>query len=170
MTTTRDALAPLAGALSRQAEADARLIVARAEDEAAGLVAAARQDAGTILAAARSEGAAQAETDAVTTRIAAERRARRMELAARREALDELRARSAAAVRALRDDPCYPRLLDRLGVLARASGGADLVVEEQPDGGVLAAGPGRRVDCTLGALAARAVDALGAEAERLWAP
>ncbi|MFI7643956.1 hypothetical protein [Nonomuraea sp. NPDC049400] len=38
-----------------------------------------------------------------------------------------------------------------------------------PDGGVLAEGQGRRVDCTLDALAARAVDALGAEVERLWA-
>lgn len=93
-----------------------------------------------------------------------------MELTAQREALEELRARSAAAVRALRDDPCYPRLLDRLGALARAAGGADLVIEEQPDGGVLAEAPGRIVDCTLTALAARAVDALGAEVERLWAP
>ncbi|MCA2184142.1 V-type ATP synthase subunit E family protein [Nonomuraea cavernae] len=166
----RDALAPLAGTLSRQAGIDARAIVAGAEEEAAQVVAAARQEARTILADARADGAAQAEAAAVTERIRAERQARDMELAARREALDELRVRSAAAVRALRDDPCYPRLLDRLSALARAAGGADLVVEEQPDGGVLAKGRGRRVDCTLGALAARAVEALGAEVERLWAP
>ncbi|WP_431933256.1 V-type ATP synthase subunit E family protein [Nonomuraea jabiensis] len=166
----RDALAPLTEALFRQAEADARAIIAGAEEEAAELIAAARQQARTILARARADGAAQAKVDAVTERIHAERRARDMELAARREALDELRARSAAAVRTLRDDPCYPRLLDRLSALARAAGGADLAVKEQPDGGVLAEGHGRRVDCTLGALAARAVDALGAEVERLWAP
>ncbi|MFF4615558.1 V-type ATP synthase subunit E family protein [Nonomuraea jabiensis] len=166
----RDALAPLTEALSGQAEADARAIIAAAEEEAAELVAAARQEARAIHAAARADGAARAKADAVTERIHAERRARGMELAARREALDELRARSAAAVRTLRDHPCYPRLLDRLSALARAAGGADLVVKEQPDGGVLAEGPGRRVDCTLGALAARAVDALGAEVERLWAP
>ncbi len=166
----RDALAPLAEALSRQAEIDARAIAARAEDEAAELVAAARRDARAVLDGARSEGAAQAAADAVTSRVEAERRARRMELAAQREALDELYARSAAAVGALRDDPCYPRLLDRLGDLARASGGADLVVEVQPDGGLLAKGRGRRVDCTLGSLAVRAVDALGGEVRRLWAP
>ncbi|MGW4958323.1 V-type ATP synthase subunit E family protein [Nonomuraea sp. NPDC004186] len=166
----RDALAPLTEALSRQVGIDARAIIAGAEEEAAELVAAARQEARTVLADARADGAAQAKADAVTERIHAERRARGMELAAQREALDELRARSAAAVRALRDDPCYPRLLDRLGALARAAGGADLTVKEQLDGGVLAEGHGRRVDCTLGALAVRAVDALGAELERLWAP
>ncbi|MFI9847015.1 V-type ATP synthase subunit E family protein [Nonomuraea sp. NPDC051941] len=166
----RDALAPLTEALSRQAQIDARAITARAEEEAAELITAARQEARTILADARADGAAQAKADAVTERIHAERRARGMELAARREALDELRAQSAAAVRALRDDPCYPRLLDRLSALARAAGGADLTVKEQPDGGVLAEGHGRRVDCTLSALAVRAVDALGAEVERLWAP
>ncbi|MEV4380575.1 V-type ATP synthase subunit E family protein [Streptosporangium sp. NPDC049644] len=166
----RDALAPLAEALSRQVEIDTAEIAAGAEEEAAELVAAARQEARSILADARADGAAQARADAVTERVHAERRARNTELAAQREALDELCARSAAAVRALRDDPCYPGLLDRLSALTRSAGGADMVVKEQPDGGVLAEGRGRRVDCTLSALAARAVDALGAEVERLWAP
>ncbi|GAA3248043.1 V-type ATP synthase subunit E family protein [Nonomuraea helvata] len=166
----RDALAPLIEALFRQAGIDARAITARAEEEAAELVAAARQEARTILADARADGAAQAEVHAVTERVHAERRARAMKLAAQREALDELCVRAMAEVRTLRDDPCYPRLLDRLSALAREAGGADMVVKEHPDGGVLAEGPGRRVDCTLDALAARAVDALGAEVERLWAP
>ncbi|QFY07999.1 hypothetical protein GBF35_16105 [Nonomuraea phyllanthi] len=169
MTAMRDALAPVAEALSRQAEKDTREIMARAEEEAAALVAAARQEARTLLADARAAGAAQAEADAVTERSHAERRARGIELAARREALDHLLTRAVAAVRTLRDDPCYPRLLDRLSALARDAGGAGMVVTEHPGGGVVAEGQGRRVDCTLDALARRAVDALGAEVERLWA-
>ncbi|WP_157594539.1 V-type ATP synthase subunit E family protein [Streptosporangium amethystogenes] len=166
----RDALAPLAEALSRQVEVDTTEITAEAEKEAAELVAAARREARNVLADARADGAAQARADAVAERVHAERRVRHTELAARREALDELYAQSATVVRALRADPCYPRLLDRLSALARNAGGTDMVVKEQPDGGVLAEGHGRRVDCTLSALAARAVDALGAEVERLWAP
>lgn len=170
MRTVRDALAPLVEALSRRVGSDTEAIRAKAEEEAAEVVAAARQEARTILADARAGGTAQARANAAAEHVRAERRARGIELTAQREALEELRARAAAAVRTLRDDPCYPRLLDRLSVLTRAAGGADMVVSEHPGGGVLAEGQGRRVDCSLDALSIRAVDALGAEVERLWAP
>ncbi|MFD8530005.1 V-type ATP synthase subunit E family protein [Streptosporangium canum] len=170
MIATREALAPVVDALLRRARADAETIITTAEDEAAEMIAAARWEAQAVLAEARASGAAQARAYAAMEHARAQRRARRVELAAQREVLEELRGRAVTAVRSLRDDPCYPRLLERLGELARQAGGGDLVVSEHSDGGVVAEGRGRRVDCTLDALAGRAVDALGGEVERLWAP
>ncbi|MEU8193470.1 V-type ATP synthase subunit E family protein [Microbispora amethystogenes] len=170
MITMRDALGPVTEALLRQARLDADAVAGAAEREAARTVAEARREASAVIADATRQGEAEAEAHAAAARARARREARGRELAARREVLADLRGRVAAAVRALRDDPCYPRLVEHLGELAREAGGADLVVREHPDGGVVAEGPGRRVDCSLTALAERAVDALGAEVERLWAP
>ncbi|WP_244359938.1 V-type ATP synthase subunit E family protein [Microbispora triticiradicis] len=166
----RDALAPVAEALLRQARLDADAVTCAAEHDAAQTIEDARRQAREIIAAAREQGEAEAKAYSAAVRARNARQARSMELAARRDALEELRRRAGAAVQALRDDPCYPRLVKRLGELAREAGGDDLVVREHPDGGVVAEGRGRRVDCSLEALANRAVDALGAEAERLWAP
>ncbi|MFF5211096.1 hypothetical protein [Streptosporangium sp. NPDC000396] len=170
MIATRDALAPVIDALLRRTRADAAAIAATAEKEAAEMIAAARREAQAILAEARASGTAEAQAYATTERIRARRHAHSVELAARREVLEELRRRAVTAVRRLREDPCYPRLLERLGELAREAGGEGLVVSEHPYGGVVAEGQGRRVDCTLDALASRAIDALGGEVERLWAP
>ncbi|ETK32837.1 V-type ATP synthase subunit E [Microbispora sp. ATCC PTA-5024] len=170
MTEIRNALAPVADALLRQARREADEILAEAGRDAARTIDAARLTAQEMIADARAHGLAEARAQAAAVRARARRQARGVELAARREALEELRGRALTAVRGLRDDPCYPRLVKRLGELARESGGDDLVVREHPDGGVVAEGRGRRVDCSLDALAARAVDRLGAEVERLWAP
>ncbi|MCC5574810.1 hypothetical protein IMZ11_04060 [Microtetraspora sp. AC03309] len=169
MTGVRDALAPVSGALLRRARLDADAILAAAEHDAAQTLAAARRAAQDMIDEAREAGTSEARARADTVRVRARRHARDLELAARREVVLELRRRVVAAVLALRDDPCYPRLVERLRELARESGGDDLIVREHPDGGVVGVGRGRRVDCSLGALASRAVDALGAEAERLWA-
>ncbi|WP_169987912.1 hypothetical protein [Microbispora sp. H10836] len=170
MIAMRDVLAPVAEALLRQARLDADAVIRAAERDAAQTIEDARRQAREIVAAARGQGEAEAEAYSAAVRARSARQARGMELAARREALEELRRRAGVAVQALRDDPCYPRLVKRLGELAREAGGDDLVVREHPDGGVVAEGRGRRVDCSLEALANRAVDALGAEVERLWAP
>ncbi|WP_066948154.1 hypothetical protein [Microtetraspora fusca] len=169
MTGIRDALAPVSAALLKGARLDADATLAEAEHDAARTLAAARRTAQDIIDEARESGTADARARADAVRARARRRARGIELAARREALLELRRRAMAAVLALRDDPCYPRLVERLRELARESGGDDLIVREHPAGGVVGEGRGHRVDCSLGALADRAVDALGAEAERLWA-
>ncbi|MBP2704527.1 hypothetical protein JOL79_11950 [Microbispora sp. RL4-1S] len=170
MIDTRAALTPVAEALLRQARLDARATTAAAEREAAETVAAARRRARDLVAEAREQGEAEARARAAAERARARRRARTVELTARREVWDDLRERAVTEVRKLRDDPCYPRLMKRLSELARDSGGDDLVTREHPGGGVVAEGRGRRVDCSLGTLAARAVEALGAEVERLWAP
>ncbi|MEU8279640.1 V-type ATP synthase subunit E family protein [Microbispora bryophytorum] len=160
----------MAEALLRQARLNADAVTRAAEHDAAQTIEDARQQAREIIAAAREQGEAEAKAHSAAVRAQSARHARSSELAARRNALEELRRRAGAAVHALRDDPCYPRLVKRLGELAREAGGDDLVVREHPDGGVVAEGRGRRVDCSLEALANRAVDALGAEVERLWAP
>ncbi|WP_067138838.1 hypothetical protein [Microtetraspora malaysiensis] len=169
MTGITDALAPVSTALLRRARLDADALLDAAGDDAARTLAAARRTAQDMIDEARESGTAEARARADAVRVRAGRHARGIELAARREVLLELRRRAVAAVLALRDDPCYPRLVERLRELARESGGADLIVREHPDGGVVGEGRGLRVDCSLGALAGRAVDALGAEAERLWA-
>ncbi|MGI5489694.1 hypothetical protein [Microtetraspora malaysiensis] len=169
MTGIMDALAPVSTALLRRARLDADALLDAAEHDAARTLAAARRTAQEMLDEARESGTAEARARADAVRVRARRHARGIELAARREVLLELRRRAVAAVMALRDDPCYPRLVERLRELARESGGEDLIVREHPGGGVVGEGRGHRVDCSLGALAGRAVDALGAEAERLWA-
>lgn len=61
-----------------------------------------------------------------------------------------------------------PVAADRLRTLARDRAGADARIATAPGGGVIAVAPGRRVDCSVSALADHAVDLLGAEVERLW--
>ncbi|MEU9836436.1 hypothetical protein AB0D67_33290 [Streptosporangium sp. NPDC048047] len=170
MTPIREALEPVAAALVRRARLDADAVIAAAGRDAERTLAEARRAARDTVEEAAERGAAEGRAHARVTRIRAGRRARAVELAARREVLEELRERAVAAVTALRDDPCYPRLVERLTELARASGGADLTVREHPEGGIVAEGRDRRVDCSLPALAGRAVDALGAETARLWTP
>ncbi|WP_346113884.1 hypothetical protein, partial [Nonomuraea maheshkhaliensis] len=98
-------------------------------------------------------------------RVEGRREARRLVLSARRDALEELRSRAGSAVRDLRGDRA---LLHRLRDLVRDRLGAGATVTEHPDGGIVGQAPGRRVDAGLPALAARAIDELGAEVERLW--
>ena len=64
----------------------------------------------------------------------------------------------------------HPQLRDRLAARARAELGPDARITDATDGGLLAEAPGRRLDLSLDALADLAVDALGAEVNRLWAP
>ncbi|MEV7011401.1 V-type ATP synthase subunit E [Streptosporangium sp. NPDC051022] len=170
MTTVHDPLAPLIDGMLRRARADAAAIGSAAEKEAAETVETARREAQALLAEARASGAAQARKRENAERARVRHQARGVELAARREVLEELRTRAVAAVRALRDDPLHPRLVERVSAMIRAAGGEDLVIREHPGGGVVAEGRGHRVDCTLDALAGRAVDALGGKVERLWAP
>jgi hypothetical protein len=97
--------------------------------------------------------------------------ARMAVLAARGDAYAELRRRARTAALTLRADSGYPQLLERLSAAARAElgPGAELEVDPAGAGGVRARRGSRRVDHTLPTLADRCVDALGAEAARLWA-
>ncbi|GAA1510048.1 hypothetical protein GCM10009677_48710 [Sphaerisporangium rubeum] len=169
-TARKAALLPLEEELLRRAGRSAARTAERAGAEAASVVAAARQEAAALLSAARAEGEAEHAAYAVTVRAEVGRRRRRIVLVARREALEEFRRRARDDARSLRADPCYPALLRRLSQDVRRAAGDDLVVEEHPDGGVVARGPGRRVDATLPVLADHMIDSLGGEVERLWLP
>ncbi|MFH8475749.1 hypothetical protein [Streptomyces sp. NPDC018000] len=119
---------------------------------------------------ARREGAAEGAAAGAAELLRARWNARACEQAARREAYEELHRQVTERFRALRYTADYPGVLDRLERRARQLLGPDATVAEHPDGGVIAHTAGRRSDFTLDALAARALDRLGADAEALWAP
>jgi vacuolar-type H+-ATPase subunit E/Vma4 len=164
------ALEPVRAWLLGAARTDGRRLRAEAAAEADRLLDRARAEAAAILAEAREQGTAEGAALGAAEQARSRRHARRLLLEAERQAYDELRARSRAAARALRDDPGYPALRERLARLAQAAAGPGAVVSDHPDGGVVAEAPGVRVDCSLDGLAARAVDALGGEVTGLWTP
>jgi hypothetical protein len=164
LTSARDALLEDA----RRASAE---VVARAESDARERVDAARREAAAILTRARAEGEAEGREQAARTQAGERFSARLHVLAARRASYDALLERARDAALALRDDPAYADLLDRLCAAARADLGpeAQLSVDPPGLGGVVARAGSREVDYTLVALAERCVADLGAKAARLWA-
>lgn len=163
-------LEPVRAALLAAARADAAAVAAAADKDAAATMAAARAHVADLVATARAEGAADAAAMLAGDRARNRREARRIELAARQDVWDQLRDRARAAVTALRADPGYDRLRDRLAAQARQLAGPGGAVTEAAEGGVVAVAAGRRWDLSLPALAEREVDALGQEVERLWTP
>jgi vacuolar-type H+-ATPase subunit E/Vma4 len=164
------ALEPVRAWLLAAAHAESERLVAEAAADAHGLLEGARAEADAILAEAREQGAAEGSALAAAEQARARRLARRLVLEAERQAYEELRARSRATVRTLRQDPGYPALRERLTGLALAAAGPGGHASEHPDGGVVADAPGIRVDCTLDGLAERAIVALGGEVAELWTP
>ncbi|SFF99384.1 V-type ATP synthase subunit E [Streptomyces mirabilis] len=164
------ALEPVRERLLRSARADAEELLARTDRETEALLEGARARAASILDDARRQGEADAAQDraAVLTRVRRTIRAR--ELDVRRQAYEELRRSTAERAGELRHRPDYPAMRDRLARRARQLLGPDCEVAEDPFGGIVARAPGRRTDSTLDALAARALDRLGAQTETLWAP
>ena len=91
-------------------------------------------------------------------------------LAAQREVYEEFCRRARAAALALREEPEYPALLDRLAEAARRELGERAEIERDPlaDGGVVARDGTRSVDYTLPALADLAIAELGPHVRKLW--
>jgi vacuolar-type H+-ATPase subunit E/Vma4 len=168
--TIRAALAPVRAAMLRRAQDQADEIAGQARRQAADAVARARADADESVALAREAGLAQAAPLAAAVRNQRRRDARATVLATQREAYEELRERVRAAVSALRDEPGYGQLLERLRHSAREAAGQAAMLTEDPAGGIVARGPGVVVDCSLPRLADAAVEALGPEADWLWTP
>ncbi|ARF53382.1 hypothetical protein B1H19_03670 [Streptomyces gilvosporeus] len=156
--------------LLRAARAEARALLSTADREAADLLDSARAEARTILDASRRQGEAEGEAAGRAALVQARRTARARELAARRDAYEQLRLRATEHVRALRHTADYGSVLDRLALRARQLLGPDTEVAEHPDGGLVAHAAGRRVDFTLDALGARALERLDTDVETLWAP
>jgi vacuolar-type H+-ATPase subunit E/Vma4 len=169
VTTTPEALAPVADALLAAARADADRTVATARADAERIRLEALEGERTIRAAARGRGAADGTKQAVQSLRLARRQAREAELVAQRQAYDELRRRVLARLSELRGDPSYADLLRRLHRQARATLGPGTEIAEAPAGGVVARAGGRRLDLTLPALAEQALESLGSELGELWA-
>jgi hypothetical protein len=165
-----DPLAAVRVALLARATADAQRVVAAANAEVAEALRSAEDRAADIRHTAAAEAAADAAVIEAEARAATRRQERAIVLAAQLTAYEQLRARSRDAVRALRTDPGYPDLLTRLEAVARDRLGPEAVLTEDPEGGIVGSGGGRRLVLTLDAVADRAVEALAAEAEELWQP
>ncbi|WP_298460816.1 hypothetical protein [uncultured Cellulomonas sp.] len=157
-------LEPLRAALLARAQADAQDVRADASRQAADRLAAAQRQAEEILVAARARGADDAQVLVRSRRADARRAARGVVLGARALAQEELRRRAADAVRAQLADPVTR---GRLVAQLQARLGPGTVVHDAPDGGLLAASPGRRaIDASVGALVAAALAEL--DLEGLW--
>ncbi|WP_055558000.1 hypothetical protein [Streptomyces sp. NBRC 110028] len=160
------ALAPVRAELLRTARAEAREVLDRADRDAAALIGEARTRARVLVDEAHRQGEREGTAAARDVKAGARRDARTRELAAREAAYEELSRRALVHVRQKWD----PADVDRLRERARALLGPDAEITEVPGAGVVARAPGRRADCTLDSLTARALDRLGAEVETLWSP
>lgn len=156
------ALEPVRAAMLRQATQDAAAAVASARDAAAAMIAQAEADADALVAQATAEGAAQAAPVAMAELSRARQAARSVAFGADLAIRDQVVKKVKAAVLRLRDEPDYPRLVERLSVLAASAAGPGAVVTAHPDGGVVATSGGVRVNCSLPRLADRAVAVLDA--------
>lgn len=163
LATAREALLDDAHRLAQQT-------IAEADAEAAKRVAEARAQADAVLARARAAGEAEGRAQAAREQAGQRFTAHMQVLAARRASYDTLLARARDAALALREDPGYPGLLDRLGAAARDDLGADaeLTVDPPGLGGVRARAGSREVDYTLVALAERCAHDLGERVAELW--
>jgi vacuolar-type H+-ATPase subunit E/Vma4 len=162
------ALAPVRDQLLRRAreEAEAALDAARADRTAQ--IEAARTQARRLLDEARAAGEAQAAAESDRARSAARRRARALELAAASAVYDALREGVERGILALAHSAGYPRIRQALQSRAVELLGPGAESADDPRGGVVATVPGRRVDLSLPAIAARAIDGLDEKAARLW--
>ncbi len=164
------ALAPVRTHMLGAARAEADRIVLAARSQAASIVRQARRSADEAVGLAAAQGRADGAAAAVAEQSRGRQQARSIVLSAQREVYEELCGQVLAAVRGLRDEPAYERLLRRLTAMASRAAGPDATVTASPAGGVVARSRGVRVDCTLPRLAGLAVDALGDQVRELWTP
>lgn len=155
LTRGRDSAAAIADAAERAADEQ----IGRARSDLAGRI-----------IRARHEGARQAEVEMGLTAAREGRDARGLVLGAERDAYEALRVQVRGAVLAIREDPAYPRLLDRLERTVRSQLGPDARIERDPPevGGLVATSAERQVDYSLPALGERCISRLGQDVRRLW--
>ena len=161
-------LAPVRAALIADAERRAAQVRAEAARVAQDLADRARTEAEALLEQAAREGAAAGGVAAALSNARARREAHGVVLTASQRLRDATVAATVAQARALRDDPCYPALLDAWTATCRAALGHEVQVREAPDGGVVGVQGSRRLDLRLGTLAARAAEDVLAEEGDPW--
>lgn len=154
--TWEAALVPVRRAIAAAADRRADAEVAEAEADAHRLLAHASAEAEEVLARARAEGARTGAEQAALVTARARRDAHRAVLAAREASRRELVDGVVEAVCALRADPRYPALRDRLTAECHARLGPAAHVREAEAGGVVAVAGSRHLDLSLPVLAARA--------------
>jgi hypothetical protein len=142
---------------------------AEATRAAAALLARARRDAERGVAQAAADGASQAEPVAAAQLARSKRMARSISLRAQEATREYLAGRIRTAVLALRERADYPLLRDRLIEIAERATGPGATITDDADGGIIATAPGIVVDCTLGRLADRAIEALSVQIAELGA-
>jgi len=167
--TSIAALEPVRAALRTAARHEVAQIRDAARAEAAATLEHGRREAEQIRTEAVAEGTAVARGSAALLSARARREAHEVVLAQQQQVHASLVDAVTAAVSALRDDRRYPRLVDRLTELCGEILGPDVVVTESPTGGVVAERGERRLDLSLPALAAAALDAMAPEVSALWA-
>ena len=163
------ALQPARAELLRRAGADADRTIDDARREAARIIEDATETARQVTekarAAGEAAGTAVAAAEAASLRLAL----RRELLAAQDDAYRQWRERGCEAVLRLRDEPGYATWQRALVRTARKALGEGARVSDHPGGGVIAEHGRRRLDLSLSAIAARALEAIAPEVAALWA-
>jgi vacuolar-type H+-ATPase subunit E/Vma4 len=168
--TSVASLAPVREALRAAAEAEAAEVLARAEAEVAGLLEDAHRESARIRADAAAEGAAVARGSAALRSARTRREAHEIVLARQSQVYTALVSGVRTAASALRTEPRYPDLLDRLSDRARALLGPLAVVTESPAGGIVAERGSRRLDLSLPSVAESTLETMASEVSALWTP
>lgn len=130
------------------------------------MVANARKTAQAIIDDAAEQARAGANAMLATEEARSRQAARAVELVAQREVFEELTTEVTTSL-ARRGDPV---LRDRLATRVRTVLGGGAQVRDAPGGGVIGEASGRLLDLSFHTAAARGVEELGADVERLWAP
>ena len=164
------ALAPVRAYLMREARAEADRIRAAARAEADELLRQARLGAQRAVRDGAARGQAETAPLAAAERSRGRAAAQSIVLGAQREAYDEMCRRIGLQADALRADPGYRLMLERLTARAARAAGPGATVTALPDGGVLARSGQVMVDCSLPRLAGEAAEALGDRVKELWEP
>lgn len=164
------ALAPIRAALLDAARVSAAAIVNDAEERAAAILNDAKQRADLIRHDAAASGEAAARSEAIVRSAGARRQAHETVLREQNALRLQLQLQVREAATALRTDPRYPALLDRLGEHCRAILGPEATVMESADGGATAEAGSRRVELTLPAIASQTLESMAREVSPLWMP
>jgi vacuolar-type H+-ATPase subunit E/Vma4 len=167
---SENALAPLRTAMLENARASVAAIRADAEARAAGILNEARRQADLIRSDAEASGEATARADALVRSASARREAHETMLREQSALRAELQRQVRDAAIALRVDPRYPALLDRLSQQCRRILGPETTVAESADGGVTARAGSRRIDLSLPVIAAQTLESMEREVSQLWTP
>lgn len=169
-TSLVENLRPVRDALLADAGAEADRLVADARRRADQRVADVEQDVEAEVADVERRAQMSATARAALEAARARTESHHAMMRRRSDTNRELAVAVRTAVQALRDDPRYPDLLRHFEARAREQLGseAQITIDPDPDGGVIATAGSRHVDYTSTALADRALASLADEVAALW--